>query len=57
MVPIVWENFDLVMRQRDYFRVPLQAVLRFLQSDEFAARAQELAGYDLSDSGKVRFVI
>jgi putative molybdopterin biosynthesis protein len=56
-VPIVWEHFDLVMRQRDYFHPPLQAALRFLQSAEFAARAQELAGYELSDAGKVRFVI
>ncbi len=56
-VPIVWERFDLVMRQRDYFHAPLQALLRFLQSGEFAARAQELAGYELADTGKVRFVI
>ena len=56
-VPIVWEHFDLVMRQRDYFHAPLQAALRFLQSADFAARAQELAGYELSDTGKVRFVI
>ncbi len=25
-VSIVWEPFDLVMRQRDYFRPPLQAL-------------------------------
>ena len=56
-VPIVWEQFDLVMRQRDYFHGPLQALIRFLQSAAFAAHAQELAGYELSDTGKVRFVI
>jgi putative molybdopterin biosynthesis protein len=56
-VPIVWEHFDLVMRQRHYFHPPLQAVLRFLQSEEFKARARELAGYELADAGKVRFVI
>jgi len=56
-VPITWEHFDLVMRQRDYFHAPLQALLRFLQSGDFAARAQELAGYELSETGKVRFVI
>ena len=44
------------MRQRDYFRPPLQALLKFLHSDELAARAKELAGYDLSDAGSVRFV-
>lgn len=56
-VPIVWEQFDLVMRQRNFFQVPLQAVIRFLCSDELAARAQELGGYDVSEAGNVRFVI
>jgi excisionase family DNA binding protein len=56
-VPIVWEAFDLVMRQRDYFHPPLQALIRFLQSEELAARAREMGGFDLSDAGKVRFVI
>ncbi len=56
-VPIVWEHFDLVMRQRDYFHPPLQAVIRFLRSEELAARAQELGGYDMSEGGTVRFVI
>ena len=56
-VPIVWEHFDLVMRQRDYFHPPLQAVIRFLRSEVLAARAQELGGYDLSEAGTVRFVI
>jgi excisionase family DNA binding protein len=56
-VPIVWEHFDLAMRQRDYFHPPLQALIRFLRSEELAARAQELGGYDLSAAGTVRFVI
>jgi putative molybdopterin biosynthesis protein len=56
-VPLVWERFDLVMRQRDYFQAPLQGALRFLSTGEFAARAGELGGYDLADTGKVRFVI
>ena len=54
-VSIVWEPFDLVMRQRDYFRPSLQALLKFLHSDELAARAKEMGGYDLSDAGSVRF--
>ncbi|HVZ52888.1 MAG TPA: helix-turn-helix transcriptional regulator [Pseudolabrys sp.] len=55
-VSIVWEPFDLVMRQRDYFHPPLQALVTFLRSGDFAARAQELGGYDLAGSGSVRFV-
>jgi molybdate-binding protein len=55
--PIVWEPFDLLMRQRDYFHPPLQALIRFLQSDELAARAQEMGGFDLSAAGTVRFAV
>lgn len=54
-VPVVWEPFDLLMRQRDYFRPPLQALIKFLQSDELAARAREMGGYDLNQTGSVRF--
>jgi molybdate-binding protein len=54
-VPILWEPFDLLMRQRDYFRPPLQALIRFLRSDEMKARAREMGGYDLGDCGSVRF--
>jgi hypothetical protein len=49
--------FDLVMRQRDYFRPALQTLLKFLRSDELSARAQEMGGYDLRDAGGVRFII
>ncbi len=56
-VPIVWEHFDLVMRQRDYFHGPIQTLIRFLSSGELTARAQELGGYDMSEAGTVRFVL
>ena len=56
-VSIVWEPFDLVMRQRDYFQPSLQALLKFLHSDELKARAQEMGGYDLAGAGQVRFVV
>jgi putative molybdopterin biosynthesis protein len=55
-VPLVWEPFDLVMRQRDYFQPPLQSLFNFLHSEELIARARELGGYDLSGAGTVRFV-
>jgi putative molybdopterin biosynthesis protein len=54
-VPIVWEPFDLVMRQRDYFRPALQALIKFLHSDELSQRAGEMGGYDLTVTGSVRF--
>jgi excisionase family DNA binding protein len=56
-VPVVWEPFDLVMRQRDYFHAPLQSLIRFLRTEDFAVRAGELGGYDVSAAGTVRFVI
>lgn len=54
-VSIVWEPFDVVMRQRDYFRPALQALIKFLHSDELSQRAREMGGYDLKDTGSVRF--
>jgi molybdate-binding protein len=55
-VPILWEPFDLVMRQRDYFRPPLQALMRLLRSEAFRRRANELCGFDVEGAGAVRFV-
>lgn len=55
-VPVVWEPFDLLMRQRDYFRPPLQALMRFIRSDAFRTRAGELGGFDVSVAGEIRFV-
>ena len=53
-VPLVWERFDLAMRYRDYFRAPLQHLLRFIATPGFAARARELTGYEVSEAGQVR---
>ena len=54
-VALTWEQFDLVMRQRDHFRAPLQALLRFARSPLLSLRAEELGGYDVSSAGEVRF--
>ncbi len=54
-VPLAWENFDLLMRQRTYFQPSVQALLRFLGEESFAGRAAELAGYDPSPAGQIRF--
>ena len=55
-VPLVWENFDLVLRQRDYFLPGPSALFGFVPSDRFRQRAAELGGYDLSVCGEVRLV-
>lgn len=55
-VPLVWEHFDLVLRQRSYFRPQPQALMAFLRAPAFVRRAQELGGYDVSAAGSVRHV-
>ena len=54
-VPLTWERFDLVMRQRDYFLPGPQALFAFMRAGVFAAQANELGGYDITDAGMVRF--
>jgi putative molybdopterin biosynthesis protein len=54
-VPLVTENFDLLMRQRDSYRPPLLTFLKLLRLPILAARAAELGGLDVSDAGKVRW--
>lgn len=55
-VPLLWENFDLVLRQRDYFLPGLSALFGFVRSDRFRQRAAELGGYDVSVCGEIRLV-
>ena len=54
-VPLVWENFDLAMRQRSYFRPAMQALFRLLGERRLQQRAEELTGYDPSPAGQIRF--
>jgi putative molybdopterin biosynthesis protein len=54
-VPLVWENFDLAMRQRSYFRPAMQGLIRFLGEKRLLQRAVELTGYDPSPAGQIRF--
>lgn len=55
-LPLAWERFDLVMRQRDYFMKGPQALFDFMRQAGFRDRAGELGGYDVSDAGVVRLV-
>jgi excisionase family DNA binding protein len=54
-VPLCIERFDLLMRQRDYFRPPMQALLALFREARFADRAGELGGLDVSAAGRVRW--
>jgi hypothetical protein len=54
-VSLTWENFDLLMRQRSYFRPPVQALIGFLGQKRLKQRAVELGGYDPAPAGQIRF--
>jgi putative molybdopterin biosynthesis protein len=54
-ITLAWESFDLLTRQRSYFRPSMQALIRFLTDKRLAMRANELVGYDLSAAGQIRF--
>jgi excisionase family DNA binding protein len=56
-VPLLWENFDLAMRQRSYFRPPIQALIRFLSERKLRQHAEELTGYDPSPASQIRFAV
>lgn len=53
-VPLTWERFDLVVTHADYFEPPFQALLRFGKQPEFARKADELTGYDITSLGTVQ---
>lgn len=54
LIPLLGDEcFDLVMRRRDYFEPPVQALLAFARTDAFARRAAHLGGYDLEGLGGV----
>jgi molybdate-binding protein len=55
-IPLAWEQFDLVLRQRDYFLPGPQTLFRFVRSAAFHERSRELSGYDVSAVGDVRLV-
>ena len=54
-IPLAVERLDLVLRRRDYFEPPVQALLDFLRTKEFSAHARALGGYDIAASGRVVF--
>ena len=54
-VPLARERYDLVVGRRDYFEPAMQALMAFVRTPRFAARAAELGGYDVSGCGAVRW--
>lgn len=54
-VPLLFENFDLLMHQRSYFRPSMQALIGFLRQKRLKQCAAELTGYDPAPAGQIRF--
>ena len=54
-IPLAVERMDLVLRRRDYFEPPVQTLLAFVRTPEFAAQAKALGGYDVTETGRVAF--
>lgn len=54
-VPLAEERFDLVVWRRDYFETPMQRLTAFTRTRAFRSRADELGGYDMSDTGIVHY--
>jgi putative molybdopterin biosynthesis protein len=54
-VPLMRERFDILVDRAAWFDPPLQSLFNFGRSRAFLSKADELAGYDVSDFGNVHF--
>lgn len=54
-VPVIEEQFDLLIDRRAWFDPPLQSFWAFCQSGALEAQAALLGGYDLEPLGQVRW--
>ena len=54
-IPLTVERIDLAAHRRDAFDPPLQTLLAFARTAEFARTAQKLGGYDVAATGRVVF--
>jgi len=55
-LPLVDEQFDLLVDRKAYFTEPLQRLFAFTRSQDFADKAVAFGGYDLTDHGTVRWL-
>ena len=52
-VPLKWERYDLLIPKESFFAKGVQLFLELLKEDAFRGLIKNLAGYDLSMSGKM----
>ena len=54
-LPLAWERYDLLIPRNRFFEQPVQLLLNLLHEDRCKALAADLAGYDLSMTGRTVF--
>jgi putative molybdopterin biosynthesis protein len=54
-IPLAIERLDLIAFRRDAFEPPLQTLLAWSRTPEFAAQATSLGGYNVANTGRVVF--
>ncbi|MGE5169509.1 MAG: substrate-binding domain-containing protein [Rudaea sp.] len=54
-IPLATERLDLIAFRRDVFEPPLQMLLAWTRTPEFAAQATALGGYNVANTGRVVF--
>lgn len=52
-IPLKWERYDLLIPKEGFFSKGVQLFLELLKEDAFLGLIEDLAGYDLSTSGKM----
>ena len=55
-LPLVDEQCDLLVDRYAYFPPPVQALLAFFRTPAFAAKAKAMGGYDVGETGSVRWL-
>ena len=54
-IPLLRERYDMLVDRAAWFDPPLQRLANFCRSEDFANKAAQFAGYDVSGLGTVRF--
>lgn len=54
-IPLVEEQFDILVDRAAYFDAPFQSFLKFCSGSTFLQKAQDMTGTDASDVGLVRW--
>lgn len=54
-IALAEERFDLLVARKDYFSEPFQKLVRTTGIDAIIARAHELGGYDVTETGTVHY--